>query len=254
MHRLPFEQEVLIVIQLAALAGLCIRVWWAGLHRIYVYFFGYLAADLVQIGSLSFLPFDGLAYRNAWLATESLIICFYVLIVLELYSIIFQDLAGIATVSRRYIKFALAAAILISLLLLGMEKNRGGMVAHLLTFERAVVFSLVLFVLLITGFLAYYPVPLRRNVIVYSIGYAVYFLAKAGSIFINDLGYYWNRLMSNTWLAASLACLVFWLFALNRRGEIKTVVVGHHWSAEDEQRLLAQLDAINVSLLRTARK
>jgi hypothetical protein len=82
----------------------------------------------------------------------------------------------------------------------------------------------------------------------------VYFLVKASSIFVYNLGYYWNRILGNIWLAASLACLVFWLFALNRRGETKTVVIGHQWNPTDEQRLLAQLKAINSSLLRAARK
>jgi hypothetical protein len=254
MHRLPLEQQLLILIQASALIGLSFRIWWTALYRVYMYFFGYLLVALVQTCVPAFLPFDSPGYRTAWLATEGLIVCFYVLIVLELYSIVFQDLAGIANLSHRYIQLALAVAILASLLLLGIEKTRGGMVAHLLTFERAVVFSLVLFVLLITAFLLYYPVPLKRNVIVYSIGYAVYFLAKASSIFIYNLGYYWNRIVNNTWLAASLACLLFWLFALNRRGETKTVVIGHQWNPTDEQRLLAQLKAINSSLLRAARK
>jgi hypothetical protein len=255
MHRLPSEQQLLILIQVSALLGLSFRIWWMALHRVYMYFFGYLLADLAQIAVLSVVPFDSLIYRNAWLATESLIVCFYVLVVLELYSIVFQDLAGIANLSHRYIKLALGVAILVSLLLLGMEKSHGGMVVHLLTFERAVVSSLVLFVLLITAFLVYYPVPLKRNVIAYSIGYAVYFLVKASSIFIFNLGYYdWNRLISNIWLAAFFGCLLFWLFALNRRGETKTIVIGHQWNPTDEERLLAQLKAINTSLLRAARK
>ena len=255
MHRLPPEQQLLILIQASALIGLSFRIWWMDLHRVYMYFFGYLIVLFAQTCVPALVPFDSLTYRNAWLVTEGLIVCFYVLIVLELYSMVFQDLSGIANLSHRYIKLALSVAILVSLLLLGMEKSHGGMVVHLLTFERAVVSSLVLFVLLITAFLVYYPVPLKRNVIVYSIGYAVYFLVKASSIFIFNLGYYhWNRLISNIWLAAFFGCLLFWLFALNRRGESKTVVIGHQWNPTDEERLLAQLKAINTSLLRAAQK
>lgn len=254
MHRLPLEQQFLILIQAAALIGLSFRIWWMALHRVYMYFFGYLILVLVQTCVPVFVPFDSPRYRDIWLATEGLIVCFYVLVVLELYSIVLQNLEGIASLSRRYIQVALAVAILISVLLLGLEKTRGGMAAHFLTFERAIVFSLLLFVLFITAFLVYYPVPLKRNVIIYSIGYAVYFLAKASSIFIYNLGYYWNRVVGNIWLAAFFACLLFWLFALNRRGESKTVVIGHQWNPTDEERLLAQLKAINTSLLRAARK
>jgi len=254
MHQLPLEQQLLILIQAAALTGLSIRVWSTGLYHVYRYFFGYLLVQLVQITALSFIAFDSRAYVFAWVASEGLIVCFYVLVVLELYSLILGDMAGLASLSRRYIKIALAVAILISLLLLGLEKSKRGIVPRFFTFERAVVFSLVLFVLLLTAFLVYYPAPLKRNVIIYSIGYAAYFLAKATSIFINNLGYYWNRLFSNVCLAASLACLLFWLFALNRQGETKSVVIGRHWKPEDEEHLLAQLRAINSNLLRTARK
>ncbi len=229
-------------------------MWWAGLDHVYRFFFGYLFVDLLQTTIPFWAPFDSASYRYAWLVTESLLICFYVLVVLELYAMVLQNLSGMASLSRRYIQAALGIAVLASLLLLMAEKMRGGMVAHLFVFERAVVFSLMLFVLLLTAFLVYYPIPLKRNVIVYSAGYAVYFLAKATSIFVYDLGYYWNKILDNTWLPASLACMLFWLFALNRSGETRTVIIGHHWNPEDEQRLLTQLSAINTSLLRTARK
>jgi hypothetical protein len=254
MRSLPFEQGLLVLIQAVVLLALCIRLWWAGLHRVYVYFFSYLLVTFVQTCVPLVVPFDSPIYRNVWLVTESVVVCFYVLVVLELYSVILRNLAGIATLSRRYIQISVGAAVAVSLLLLGLEKTSGGTLAHFFVFERAIMFSLVLFLLLLTAFLVYYPVPLKRNVIVYSIGYAVYFLAKAAAIFINNLGYYWNRQLSNVRLAACLACLVFWLFALNREGETKTVVLGHHWSAEDEERLLAQLKAINTTLARSARK
>src|ERR1700694_1403560 len=116
LHRLPPEQQLLILIQVSALIGLSFRIWWTALYRVYLYFFGYLLADLVQIAILSSVPFDSLIYRNALLWTEGLIVCFYVLVVLELYSIVFQGLAGIANLSQRYIKLALAVAIFASLL------------------------------------------------------------------------------------------------------------------------------------------
>ena len=44
MHQLPLDQLVLIVLQTALLLALTIRLWSAGLHRVYPYFFGYLLA------------------------------------------------------------------------------------------------------------------------------------------------------------------------------------------------------------------
>ena len=114
--------------------------------------------------------------------------------------------------------------------------------------------SLVLFVLLVSAFLVYYPVPLGRNVIVYSMGYAVFFLTRAAVTLLLNLGQNWARPLSDVAMAVSVACLILWIFALRRAGENKRVVVGHQWNPGDNQRLLARLDAINTSLLRSGRK
>ena len=254
MSQLPPVQLILLIAQTTFLLGLALRVWKAKLHRTYPFFFDYLLLAVLQTVILASLPFDSHFYRYAWVATEALIVCFYALIVLELYSIVFRDLKGIATVSRRYIKAGLALAILISVLLLAFEKTPAGIVAACLIFERAIFSSLVIFVLLITIFLAYYPVPLHRNVIVYSIGYTIYFLLKAATRFIENFSHQWYGEISTISIGASTLCLLFWMLFLSKDGEIKTVVVGHQWSSVDEERLLSQLKAINQSLVRTGRK
>jgi len=55
-------------------------------------------------------------------------------------------------------------------------------------------------------------------------------------------------------MAVSLGCCIFWCTALGRRGESKRMVVGHQWNPADEEKLMAQLDAINASLLRAGGK
>jgi hypothetical protein len=192
-------------------------------------------------------------YRQLFLGTESIIVCMYALVVLELYSLVFRQLPGIATVSRRYIRVALGVAILAAILLLQLEQTPTTNLTRFYTFECAIVTSLILFVFLITIFLFYYPIPLNRNVIYYSIGYAVYFTSKALALFLRNTGLEWDRYFSLTMLVVSTSCLVFWAWRISRAGEQKTVVIGHRWSRRDEQHLLEQLESINSSLLR-ARK
>jgi hypothetical protein len=224
------------------------------LFRTYSYFVGYLLVNFIQQAVNTAIPFRSRLYPYTWVATEGFVVCFYALIVLELYRVILRDLSGIASLSRRYIKVTLGLAILVSLLLLGLEQTPSGIVLTFYLFERVIVFSLVIFVLLGTAFLAYYPVPLNRNVVVYSIGYAAYFLTKATGLFILTLGHYWVRQLSTVQIGVSTASLLFWLFALNPRGETRTVVISHKWKKEDEERLLSQLKAINASLLSTEKK
>jgi hypothetical protein len=254
MLQLPTGQLILVLVQATLLLGLIARLWSAGLYREYPYFFSYLLADLLQSVILSFIPFKGAAYPYFWLVTEAIIVCFFVLIIGELYRVVFREFPGIASISRRYITVTIALAILVSLLLLRVEQAPAGLVSTFFVFERAIVFSLVLFILLVTTFLVYYPVPLNRNVVVYSIGYAVYFLTKATGLLIRTLGHYVMPQIATVLLIVASACLLFWLLGLNRRGEQRTVVIGHKWKAEDEQRLLAKLEAINANLLSMAKK
>jgi hypothetical protein len=263
MHLPPAEQQILLFLQTAALVGLAVRMWLAGLPHIYVYFFSYLILALLQSVVLTAVGYSdadstalqsSVAYGYAWMASEGVIVCSYALVVLECYANVLRNLAGIASLSRRYVKITLSLSILIALLLLGLEKTPTTIFGYFYSFQRAVVSSLIAFVLLITAFLAYYPVPLNRNVIVYSLGYAVYFLTKAAALFVRNLGHRWDRPLGDLLIIVSTGCLVFWIFALNRQGETKTAVIGHKWHTGDEERLLLQLMAINAGLSRAVRK
>src|SRR5271170_2151372 len=230
MNQLPIEQQALALLQIAALLALCTKLWWSGLYKIYVFFFSFLVLELLQALVPVLVPLQSRLYRDLFVASDGLIVAFDALVVLELYSIILGNLRGIASVARHYIKITLALAILISLLPLRIEKTPNTLTGYLFIFERPILSSLVVFVLLICGFLVYYPVPLGRNVMVYLTGYALYFLTTATTAFINNLGYFWNRQKSNVDMGIAVACQVFWLLALSRRGEHKRVVLGHQWN------------------------
>ncbi len=114
MYQLPIEQQVLLILQGGGLAWLCLRLWLAGLHRIYIWFFAYLLLELLQILIPVVVPVNTLLYRDAFVSSEILVVCGYVLVVLELYSIILKGLVGIASLSRKYIKITLGVAIVAS--------------------------------------------------------------------------------------------------------------------------------------------
>jgi hypothetical protein len=254
MFRLPFHQQLLLVLQTAVLLALCVHIWRARLRQTYVYFFAYLCMAVLQSVLLAFTPYDRSVYVYMWLATEGLIVCFYAMIVLELYGIVLRNLTGLASVSRRYLRITLATAILISVVLLNFQRSPASVTGQFLTFERTVVCSLLIFVFFLTLFLVYYPVPLNRNVIVYAMGYAVYFLTKAAALWARNVGNRWSRPIDTLLITVSTGCLIFWLFALNRQGELKTSVIGHKWRPGDEERLLSQLKELNASVGRAARK
>jgi hypothetical protein len=254
MRQLPIEQQILLLVEIASLLTLCIRLWRDGLHRIYPYFFVYLVLELVQSLIPVLVPLQSRLYRDLFVTSQALIVAFDALVVLELYSVVLRNLAGIARITRRYVTITLFLAVVIAVLLLRLENNTATMTGYLFAFERTVMSSLVVFVLLISGFLVYYPVPLGRNVIAYMAGYAAFFLTATTATLINNLGYSWNRVLGSVNMGVFVACLMFWLLMLRPQGETKRVVVGHQWNPSDERRLLAQLEAINASLLRSGRK
>jgi len=254
MLGLPSSQKVLLAVQAGGLLGVIVKLTLNRLDRVYPYFFLFLIAEALQ----SILPFainyGTPLYRVVFLVSQAIILCFFSLIVLELYSNVLRGWTGIANLARRYTMSAIGVAIFISLLLLGMEQTARTFTAGFLVFERSIVSSLVLFVLLITLFLVYYPVPVSKNVVVYFTGYVTYFLCRSAGLLAQNAGVANLTMLNTILLAVWAACVLFWLIFLNRAGENKSVVPGHRWAPQEEARLLQQLQSINASLLRTARK
>lgn len=254
MRQLPIEQQILLLLEIAALLTLCVRLWREGLHRIYRYFFVYLGLQLVQTLIPVLVPLQSRMYRDLFVTSQVLMVVFDTLVVLELYSVILHNLEGIARIAGRYVRITLLVAVVIAVTLLRWENNTATMTGYVFAFERTVMSILVVFLLLMSAFLVYYPVPLGRNVIVYMAGYTMYFVTATVVTMIQNLGFFWARLLGGIDMGVLVGCLLFWLVMLNYRGEAKRVVVGHQWNPSDEGRLLAQLEAINTSLLRAGRK
>src|SRR5947209_988501 len=160
---LPLQEYVLTLIECIALTVLVVRLLVSGLFRRYKFFFCYLIANLAQVASAYVVPFRSDLYGYLFLTTESMMVCFYVLIVFELYSVVLYDLKGITRVAQRYTAAALTISLLLALLLRSALPHPRGIMQTFFYFESAVVLSLVLFILLIAGFVVYYPIPLHRN-------------------------------------------------------------------------------------------
>jgi hypothetical protein len=115
--------------------------------------------------------------------------------------------------------------------------------------------SLVIFLLFITVFVAWFPIPLNRNVVLYSLLYALYFTAGALAELAYNLGGLARRDAVNFARdSLELICLGVWTICLTRAGEATRGVTRHTWTPQQEEFLVGQLAAINASLTRSARK
>ena len=75
-----------------------------------------------------------------------------------------------------------------------------------------------------------------------------------GYFLYNVIGHGTYRIVNPVFLGFLAACPLFWVVYLNAASEKKVVVLRRRMDPEDEQRLLEQLEAMNNTLLRVARK
>ena len=259
-------------VTLAAFIVLYLRLRQQGLHHVYRVFAAFVlfraVRDLALVAlpalwyGLHHLPYVRLAnnvYAWTWFVAEPPMWILHVLVVLELYSLVLQNYKGIASTGRWAVLAGLTVAVVLSCATLPAEMSHSAEHYTLLRWafmaSRGVHASLVIFLLFITAFLAWFPVPLNRNVVLYSMVYALYFITDTlTQMAYNLLGLGGRDAVDCTHDGVELLCLGVWIVFLNRAGEAKPVVVGHAWTAQHEEELMGQLAAINTSLTRSARK
>jgi hypothetical protein len=248
--------DLLIV---AGTAVLSIRLLTTGLYRQYKAFLLYLIFATLHSGVLTIPRPDSKLYYEIWIWTEPVEWLFFVLVVLEVYSLVLQNYRGLATAGRWFIMAAVAVALLASALMViapSHHSSQGPTLTYYYIAERAVYFSLVVFLLTTLGLLMRYPIPLSRNVIVHSVVFSIYFFAV--TIIYTVLSMFGPGVITAVTLALDgvmLAALVIWIAMLNPAGEEKHERhLRPNWAPGREEELVGQLNNLNAALMRATRK
>jgi hypothetical protein len=241
----------------------------SGLYRRYRIFFAYLLflilymTGFLIISNLTGLPggagIQSDLYFYTFLYSEPFVLLAYILVVLELYSLVLERYKGLYTLGR----WAMYGAILISgtISILTLIPKLGPSLpepSKLLMYEvyaeRGVDLALVIFILLIVWFLTRYPVPLSRNVVVHTVIYSIFFLSEALVLLWRTLlGYTVSGTYNVVAMAISSACAIAWWLMLSAKGE-EVRPQGTQLRPESEERILQQLDLLNATLLKVSRK
>lgn len=243
---------------LAGMLFVCARLWRSGLHRRYRVFFVYLVFSSLRSGVLLTMDVRSGSYVKLWMITEPVLWIFYILLILELYSLILESHKGLYTAGKWAMYGALAVALLFTFATMapsssGLFVPPNPMVAIMLI-ERALLLSLVVFLILLLAFLSRYPVTLSRNVLIHSVVYSVFFLSGSLTFLARSLlGKPVARPINTLLMAVTGLCVLAWAVLLGSRGEVRTRTA-FIWNAGEEERLLGQLSTLNAALLRTARK
>ena len=151
---------------------------------------------------------------------------------------------------------AVAAAVTLAGVTLDATVQRGQYAAiqRFWTFERSMNFVILIFLLLISILLLWFPIKVRRNIVVYISGFLLFAAARSfGLLLANLLPQEFTVLVSTILLALTLLCLLIWIVGIRPEGERATATPGYRRDPEAMQRLSRQLDAINATLARFVR-
>jgi hypothetical protein len=249
-----FEQVVFLLV-IAGEAAVLINLWRRRLSPSYPFFSLFMLFQFVRSVVLVGLNPNRNLYGWIWIPSEviSWILCY--LVVFELYSKVLADYPGIRRVSQMVLAAGLALCLAVAAATLAIDMAGGAERFPILravnVVRRGAASTLLLFLLLMLGYLAWYPAPLRRNLIVHAILNALYCLTISLTVFIRNIaGPALTRPLSCVIGACTVAILAAWAVLLSQAGEQRISVAALAWNRKDQARLLEQLEAINRTLAR----
>ena len=206
-----------------------------------------------------------LDYRLTWIAMTAGTWVLSLCMVYSLLQAILAGLEGIRSFSKRLLTVTFISVVVLSLLTIRLDVAVTGSTGYLsgfvdsigravkVTFDLDRVISTValLLLLVILGFVLWFPVQMPRNLAVFSIGFIVYFAANTGLLLTRGI---WSRnvflLLDTITVFIMTASYVYWVLFITPQGETVPVRLGHRWDRKEQDRLIGQLEAMNASLLR----
>jgi hypothetical protein len=256
------------IISLATGLALIFRLTSLRLHRVYQVFSSFLLLELGFSALLlshhywQVLPALDLYYGSFWAPYKVLTWVFDLWIVYSLLDAALANLPGILRFSQNLMVKIFGLAIAIGVVSARMEYVANKFQNWVLVFsvlDRTISTVSLIVMLAILGFLLWFPVEISRNLAIFSIGFIVYFGAKTVLGLARSFNYIsvdesLFRIIDTSIMYFLDGCFLFWTVAISASGEAVPVRLGHRRESQEQERLLAQLDAINATLLRSARR
>ena len=251
-------ERVLWYLNFGATLILVFRFIQCKLFGIYRFLFLYWLVQAVTDIVMFPVPLRSDLYAYLYLSFQTINLILAVCVVQELYEMALAGHPALAAFGRKSVLlvmglaalFGAAGVVLDSTVLPGQYWR----VHRFFTMERTMDFMILMFLLLISGFLLWFPVRVRRNITVYLTGFVLFYFSRSGGLLLaNRLPHEFARSVSSVLEGLTLACLLVWIWGLRAEGERETTVTGHRWNAAAAGRLSLQLDEINTALARFAR-
>ncbi len=265
-------------LNLALGISLIVRLFRIRLHRIYKLFCAFLIADLfgsvLWILNQLFALFSDYHYLFIWLVIKPVVWLFTLLMVYSLLGKILVQLPGLLRLSRQVLHVVFFLALVVGLVSARYEYSAPGFMALKgqafitqcwiteMVLDRAIDSTALFSLLLMLGFLFWFPVVIPRNLGIFSVGFSVYFAAMTGLLLMRS---FWPNetikileevldIVNVLIGGVSSACFAFWIFFLSRNGENAPSQLTIQRPPEEQERLIAQLELMNEALLKAGRR
>ena len=248
---------LLLIIRLAA-----IRVRLPGVYRVFVAFLVFQLFD--SLTGLALYAFDlSLDYRLLWMPLQAISWVLSLWMVYALLSEILKSLPGILRFSRVALNVIFTLAIVLALLTVVPEYSAAGgarftdpidrVLIAVFVLNRAVAMAALLVLACILAFILWFPVEMRRNLAIFSVGLVAYFAVKVALLLARSyLSHESTRLLSTTMAFVVAGCFAYWIVFITQQGQAVQVRWGHSWHLNEQTRLMNQLESMNTALLRAA--
>ncbi|MBV8847560.1 MAG: hypothetical protein JO307_32515 [Bryobacterales bacterium] len=255
--RLSPAEQALWYFNIAAAILVLARLYSERLIRLYPALFAYILLDALEQATELVFARRRHVYGEIYFVGQSFKLALAILVVLELYQLALAKQPALARFGRQTLSYVFLIAILAGLanffINTGASAGRDKYPTEFVRLEDTLDLVTLVVVVLIAGFLLWFPVRCSRNVAFCLGGFVWYsFQRWAGLVFTSYLPES-THTFSIAMLSASLLCLAVWATALRRTGEVSIIVTGHRWNPVEAERLTLQLDTINSRLARLVR-
>jgi len=251
-------ERVLFYLNFIGELVLLVRLMQLELHRAYRSLFLFWLVQMLT--TLAILPvrMATFTYMYMYWGTQTLTLIMAMYVVQDVYRIALLEHPAVAVFGRRSVMAIMAVAAILALPGVTLDSTilpgQYAAIHRFATFERTMNFVILVFLLLISGLLLWFPIKVRRNIVVYIAGFVLYSASRsAGLLVSNLLPLAATRQVSTILLALTLFCLLIWIVGIRPEGELVTATPGYRRNPESVLRLSRQLDAINAALARFVR-
>lgn len=232
---------------------LCARLWRLGLLREYRLLVIFVAFIAVRDVALMCMPPRSTMYAWVYFCSTPITWILAVFVALDVYGRVLLGYRRLSVLTRRTLIVTLSLSTLgaLGFVLFSIwgKHDPYPILRFVLAFEQAIALTLLLFLLVLTAFLLWYPVPLKRNLIVYSLGYSVFLFTYIVTVAMRNMAGHWFTGVASTILVGIYAaCLLLWTIRINVAGESEMRSAAIPRGEDQERRLLEQLSAMNALL------